>query len=59
MDLLAQYSDDEGGAVLRRAPHTVSFHNFKSQNFNRAPRILKADTLLMCPYCLEFQIPRV
>ena len=38
---------------------TVSFHNFKSQNSNWASQILKTNMLLMCPYCLKFQIARV
>ena len=38
---------------------TVSFHNFKSQISNWASQIQKKEMLLMCPYCLEFQIARV
>ena len=38
---------------------TVSCHNFKSQNFKLRSQILKANVLLICPYCLKFQIARV
>ena len=38
---------------------TVSFHNFKSQNFKLSVQILKTHMLLMCPHCIKFQIARV
>ena len=38
---------------------TVSFHNFKSQNFKLSVSNPKSNMLLICPYCLKFQIARV
>ena len=52
-------SGQTGFLQERREYRTVSFHNFKSQNFKLSVSNPEKKMLLLCPYCLEFQIARV
>ena len=45
------------GMVLLRLRSVFIISNRKISNW--APQILKTSMLLMCPYCLKFQIVRV